>query len=160
MSFRLSPRLLKFGLNIYGPYLGAGVKVQRISTDWLQMDLAMKLRWYNRNAMKVQFGGSLYSMVDPHFVLLLMQKLGREYVVWDREARIEFLRPGRSEVRAEIRLTEEEVEAIRQQTRDGKACRPEFRVEITDPEGHLIARVHKTLHVRRKPTSDQQRRSK
>jgi len=147
----LTPRLLRFALNLYGPYLGAGVRVRRISADWLEMDLAMKLRWYNRNAMGTQFGGSLYSMVDPHFVLLLMRRLGPEYAVWDKEARIEFLLPGRGEVHAAIRMTEERVEAIRQQAEDGQRCLPEFVIEITDQGGQLVARVHKTLHVRRKP---------
>jgi len=148
---RLTPRLLKFGLNLYGPYLGAGIRVRRISVDWLEMDVALKLRWYNRNAMRTQFGGSLYAMVDPHFVLLLMQKLGPDYEIWDRSARIEFLRPGRGEVRAKIRLNEAQVEEIRRQTADGAACRPEFDLEIRDLEEKLIAQVHKTLHIRRKP---------
>ena len=147
---RLTPRLLKFVLNIYGPYLGAGVKVKRISADWMEMDLAMKLRWYNRNAMGTQFGGSLYSMVDPHFMLLLMQKLGKGYVIWDRAAQIEFLSPGRGEVRAEIRLTEAQVDNIRRLTADGTPCRPEFDVKINDLNGKLIARVHKTLYVKQK----------
>ncbi|TYO95823.1 hypothetical protein EDC39_11630 [Geothermobacter ehrlichii] len=71
--------MLRLGLNLYGPCLGAGVKVERVSADWLELDVRMRLRWYNRNAMGVHFGGSLYAMVDPHFVLVLMQKLGREY---------------------------------------------------------------------------------
>lgn len=149
---RLTPRLLKFVLNIYGPYLGAGVRVKRISADWLEMDVAMALRWYNRNAMGTQFGGSLYSMVDPHFMLLLMQKLGKSYVIWDRAAQIDFLRPGRGQVSAAIRLTEAQVDRIRSETAAGYPYRPEFEVEIIDPDGRLVARVHKTLYVKRKLT--------
>jgi len=147
---KLTPRLARWLLNLYLPYLGAGVRVKRISADWLEMDLAMKLHWYNRNAMGTQFGGSLYSMVDPHFVLLLIRRLGRDYIIWDREARIEFLRPGRGEVRAAIRLTPERVEEIRHEAGDGKPCRPEFTIDIRDLEGEVVARVHKTLYVRRK----------
>lgn len=146
---RFKPWMLKWILNLYGPYLGTGVSVRRISCDWLEMDLVMKLRWYNRNAMGTQFGGSLYAMVDPHFVLLLMQRLGKEYIIWDREARIEFLSPGYGEVRAAIRLTETQIDQISRQADEEGSCRPEFSVEITDPEGRKIARVHKSLHVRR-----------
>jgi len=39
---RLRPWMLKLRLNLYGPYLGAGVSVRRISADWLEMDLVMK----------------------------------------------------------------------------------------------------------------------
>jgi len=148
---KLTPGRLRLILNLYPPYLGAGIRVRRISADWLEMDLVMKLRWYNRNAMGTQFGGSLYALVDPHFVLLLMRRLGPDYAVWDREARIEFLRPGRGEVRAAIRLSEEDIESIRCQSADGSPCRREFTVEICDPEGQQVARVHKTLHVRYQP---------
>lgn len=150
---KLTPRRAKWLLNLYGPYLGAGVRVLRIGADWLEMDLAMKLRWYNRNIVGVQFGGSLYSMVDPHLVLLLMRHLGRDYIVWDQEARIEFLAPGRGEVRAAIRLGAERVEEIRRQAEGGQPVRPEFEIEIRDLEDHLIARVHKTLYVKCKPTT-------
>lgn len=147
---KLTPGRLRLILNLYPPYLGAGVRVRRISADWLEIDLAMKLRWYNRNALGTQFGGSLYAMVDPHFVLLLMRRLGPEYIVWDQAARIEFLNPGRGEVRAAIRLSEEQIAAIRRQTADGQPCRPEFQVEITALDGQVVARVYKTLYVRRK----------
>jgi len=152
MALQLTPALAKIGLNLYPAYLGAGIRVKRISTDWLEMDLAMKLRWYNRNYFGTQFGGSLYSMVDPHLALLLAQNLGKDYVVWDRAAQIEFLSPGRGEVRAAIRLTKAQVDNIRVLTADGTPSRPEFAVAITDLDSRLIARVYKTLYVKRKLT--------
>lgn len=148
---RVTPRMLKLALNLYPPYLGAGVRIRRISADWLEMDVAMKLRWYNRNAVGTQFGGSLYSMVDPHFMLLLLRKLGKNYIVWDSAAQIDFLSPGRGEVRAAIRLTEAQVAEIRTQTADGTAYRPEFTLDITDLNDQPIARVRKTLYVKCKP---------
>src|SRR6218665_3322789 len=66
---------LRWRLNLYPPFLGAGVRVQRISEDFLEVDVAMRLRWFNRNYVGVHFGGSLYAMTDPFFMLMLMQCL-------------------------------------------------------------------------------------
>ena len=94
---RLTPPLLRFILNIYGPSLWAGIRADYISADWRSIRVSMKLRWYNRNAVGTHFGGSLYSMVDPHLMLMLMNILGSGYVVWDKSAAIDFLRPAKGE---------------------------------------------------------------
>ena len=70
-----SAKTLKRLLNLYPPYLGAGVKITYSSDDWKEMHVSMSLRWYNKNAVNTHFGGSLYSMVDPHIMLMLMPLL-------------------------------------------------------------------------------------
>ena len=147
---RLTPPLLRFILNIYGPYLGAGIRADYISADWRSIRVSMKLRWYNRNAVGTHFGGSLYSMVDPHLMLMLMNILGSGYVVWDKSAAIDFLRPGRGRVRAEFTITDNDLEKIRINTEGGGKYLPQFTVDITDEGGELVARVTKTLYIRKK----------
>lgn len=145
---RWTPRRLKRLLNLYPPYLGAGVRVTHVDPDWLEIRVAMKLRWRNRNAVGTHFGGSLYSMVDPHLMLLLMQRLGPRYVVWDKSAAIEFRKPGRGTVRSVIRVTEAEIDDIRRATVDGEPFYPQFELDVTDEEDEIVARVKKTLYVR------------
>ena len=89
---KLTPKSLRRILNFYPPYLGAGVKVSYISKDWSELHVSMSMRWFNQNAVGTHFGGSLYSMIDPHLMLLLMQLLGDEYLVWDKTADIEFVK--------------------------------------------------------------------
>ena len=91
----MQPKYLKLLLNIYPPYLGAGIRVVQISGDFREVIVAMKLRWYNRNYVGTHFGGSLSAMTDPFFMLMLLNILGNDYIVWDQAARIQFLRPGR-----------------------------------------------------------------
>lgn len=100
-----TPKVLKRILNLYPPYLGAGVKITYISEDWKELHVSMSLRWFNRNAVGTHFGGSLYSMVDPHLMLLLMQMLGKEYWVWDKSATIEFVKAIRKKVTSEIKIS-------------------------------------------------------
>ena len=71
-------RFLRWLLNFYPPYLGAGVKVRYISSDFREVRVSMGLKWYNRNYVRTQFGGSLYSMTDPFYMLMLMENLGRD----------------------------------------------------------------------------------
>jgi acyl-coenzyme A thioesterase PaaI-like protein len=149
-----SPRTLRIGLNLYGPYLGAGVKVNYIARDWREARVSMKLRWYNRNAVGTHFGGSLYAMVDPHLMLMLMHLLGDGYVVWDKAAQIDFKKPGRGTVHSTIRITDEDLDLIRRQTVGGKTFLPEFDLEVVDGNGNLIATVKKILYVRKKTERD------
>jgi len=147
---RLSPQSLRRLLNFYGPYFGAGIKVEHISEDWKQARVSMKLHWYNRNIVGVHFGGSLYSMADPHLMLMLMKLLGDDYIVWDKSATIDFMRPGTGTVTASFEITDEEVLAIREQTGNNGRYRPEFRIKVVDEKGKTVARIKKVLYVRRK----------
>ncbi|MEE4607578.1 MAG: DUF4442 domain-containing protein [Desulfobacteraceae bacterium] len=139
-------------VNIYPPCLDAGVRVRSVAPDFRHIRVEMRLRWYNRNYVGTHFGGSLYSMVDPFY--MLMQVLGPDYIVWDQAARIAFLRPGRGRLHADFELTDADLEAIYTHTAADGKYRPEFVVEIRNSEEEMVARVEKTLHVRRKNQSD------
>lgn len=145
-----TPRRLKFALNVYPPYLLTGIRVNEINPAWRELHVSMRLRWFNRNAVGTHFGGSLYFMVDPHLMLLLMQALGGDYAVWDKSAKIEFHKPGKGRVHSVVRITDEILEEIRQKTEGGDAYRPQFELTILDEDGDLVATVTKVLHVRRR----------
>ena len=146
----MNPKILKFILNIYPPYLGAGIRVQHISADYREVVVAMRLRWYNRNYVGTHFGGSLSAMTDPFFMLMLMNILGEEYVVWDQAGSIRFIRPGRGRVAARFHLSEEQIDEIHAQTRSGAVFRPEYSVDILDEQGEIVAQVTKQEYIRKK----------
>ncbi|MFJ4068859.1 DUF4442 domain-containing protein [Pseudomonas sp. NPDC089996] len=148
-------RMLRWLLNLYPPYLGAGIHIQRISPDMRSVKVRMKLTRWNRNYVGTQFGGSLYSMVDPFYMLLLIEQLGREYIVWDKAASIDFIAPGKGTVYAEFHVDDALLDEIRQQTASGKKYLPHVQVDIRDEAGELVARVDKTLYVRLKPQARQ-----
>ncbi|PAV26537.1 acyl-coenzyme A thioesterase PaaI-like protein [Tamilnaduibacter salinus] len=141
---------MRKALNVFGPYVGAGVKITHIEDDFSSATVTMRQRWFNTNYVGTHFGGSLYSMVDPMYMLLLMRRLGNDYIVWDKSASIDFLRPGRGTVTAHFELTDDRVDAIRKAAANGDKQLPEWTVAITDEEGEVVARVHKTLYVRLK----------
>lgn len=136
-------------LNLYPPYLGAGVRV-RSSPDLRTFEVRMKLRWWNRNYVGTHFGGSLYTMCDPFFMLILVDALGRDYIVWDKAATIRFRRPGRDTVRATFHIPPERIEEIRAAADATAKVEPVFTVEVVDDQGEVVAEVEKLLYVRAK----------
>ena len=139
---------LKLLLNIYPPYVGAGIHVQRITPDFREVIVQMKQRWYNRNYVRTHFGGSLYAMTDPFYMLMLMHNLGREFIVWDKAAAIDFVRPGRGTVTAHFFLAQKTLEDIRTQAKAQERVYPDFTVDVLNEQGKLVARVEKNLYVR------------
>ncbi len=146
----MKPKYLKLLLNIYPPYLGAGIRVQHISDDYREVIVSMKLRWYNRNYVGTHFGGSLASMTDPFFMLMLINILGKEYIVWDQTAQIKFIRPGRGRVVARFHLSQKQIDEIHTLTQSGAVFHPEYEVEIVDEEGQVVAQVIKQEYIRKK----------
>ncbi|MDY0249796.1 MAG: DUF4442 domain-containing protein [Pseudomonas sp.] len=144
-------RFLRWAMNIYPPYLGAGVKVRHISPDFREVQVSMGLTWYNRNYVGTQFGGSLYSLTDPFYMLMLMENLGRDYIVWDKASHIEFISPGKGTVHTEFKIDEDMLNNIRELTASGEKYLPTYTVVIRDDHGTLVAQVEKTLYIRRKP---------
>jgi hypothetical protein len=141
--------LLRF-MHLWPPYLGAGVRVVRASSDLTSIEVEMKLRFWNRNYVGTHFGGSLYSMIDPFLMLILLNNLGKNYIVWDKQASIRFKKPGRGTVRAQIRINQERIDEIRMAADQDPKTEPEFTLQIVDEAGDLVAEVQKILHVRRK----------
>ncbi len=146
----MNHRMFRWLLNIYPPYLGAGVRVRRVSPDFREILVEMPLRFFNRNYVGTHFGGNLYAMVDPFYMLMLIKNLGPNYIVWDKAATIDFVKPGRGTVRAHFRLEEKVLEEIKEKVKDGGKYQPTFTVQVLDSQGDVVARVEKVLYVRKK----------
>jgi hypothetical protein len=143
-------RHMRMLLNIWGPFLGAGIRVKRLGPDWKEIDVEMKLRWWNANYVGTHYGGSLYSMTDPFFMVMLIENLGKDYIVWDKSASIRFKKPGRGTVSASFRLSEQQIQEIKQALKTQAKIERVFMVEVKDESGSVIAEVEKLLHIRRK----------
>ncbi len=141
---------LRRWINFWPPLLGAGIRVKRISPDMKEVDVEMKLRWWNANYVGTHFGGSLYMMNDAFYMLMLMSNLGRDYIVWDKAATIRYKKPGRGKVRAEFRLSDAQLDEIREKLKTLLKYERVFTVEVKDESGEVVAEVEKLLYFRRK----------
>ena len=148
-----SSHALRRWINLWPPFLGAGIRVQHIAPDMRAVDVEMKLGFWNANYVGTHFGGSLFAMTDPIYMLMLMANLGRDYIVWDKAASIRYRKPGKGTVRAEFRLSDSQIDDIREKLKTLPKYEPIFTVEVRDEVGVVIAEVEKLLHVRKKDCS-------
>jgi len=146
---------LRRWINLWPPFLGAGIRVKYIADDVKAVDVEMKLRWWNANYVGTHFGGSLFAMTDAFYMLMVMANLGREYIVWDKAATIRYRKPGRGTVRAEFRLNDSQLDDIREKLKTLPKYEPVFKVEVKDPEGNVIAEVERMIYIRKKDNMPQ-----
>jgi len=137
-------------LNLWPPFRGAGIRVREIAPDFRTATVELHARMLNRNYVGSHFGGSLYAMTDPFFMIMMMKNLGRDYIVWDKAGTVRYLKPARGTVVANFRLDESAVAKAREATANGDKYEPSFKVEIVDAEGITVADVEKTLYIRKK----------
>jgi acyl-coenzyme A thioesterase PaaI-like protein len=147
----MNARWLRRGMGWWPPFLGAGIRVKSFADDFRDVVVQLKLGRLNRNYVGTHFGGSLYAMCDPFYMIMLLHNLGGDYLVWDKEGRIEYVAPGRGTVSAHFTLSQARIEEIRAQASRGDRLLPEFEVDVTDEAGTVVAKVRKTLYVRLKP---------
>lgn len=153
MPRQLSARGLRRVMNLWPPYLFAGVRVRTIAEDWRHAEIELRSHWWNRNYVGVHFGGNLFSMTDPFWMLLTLNALGKDYIVWDKAGAIDFRKPGRGTVRAHFRLDDAMLDEIRAATAGGDKYLRWCETEIVDADGEVVARVRKQLYIRRKESA-------
>jgi acyl-coenzyme A thioesterase PaaI-like protein len=148
---RFTARQLQKGMNWWPPFLGAGIRVTRLSEDFRDAVVELRLGRLNRNYVGTHFGGSLYAMTDPFFMIMLLHNLGDDYLVWDKSGSVDYVAPGRGTVTAHFHLSERRIAEIRAEAAGGGKIFPEFEVNVKDAAGGVVARVRKILYVRLKP---------
>lgn len=142
-------RVLRWKFNLFPAYRGTGARVTYISADFREVRVKLPLTFRSRNAVGTIYGGSMYGAVDPMYMIMLMQLLGREYVVWDKAATIRFRKPGRNTLFATFQLDDDELDAIRDATASGTPIDRTYNVDLVDAEGVVHASVQKVIYIRK-----------
>lgn len=145
-----NPAVLRRGMSLWPPFLGAGVVVEELDREWRSAQVRLRRSPLNANYVGTQFGGSLFSMCDPWFMLLVLRRMGPGYVVWDRRGDIEFVSPGRTAVRARFEVSDERIAAIKEAAAGGDKVLEWFEAEVKDAQGAVVARYRKQVYVRAK----------
>jgi acyl-coenzyme A thioesterase PaaI-like protein len=146
----VKPSTLRRIFNLWPPFLFYGIRVEALADDWRYARVRLKLRWYNRNYVRTQFGGNLFSMTDPFWMIMVMEALQHEYIVWDKAGAIEFVAQGKEDVLAEFRLDDTVLDELRAATANGEKTLRWFETEVKTSAGEVVARVRKQLYLRRK----------
>jgi acyl-coenzyme A thioesterase PaaI-like protein len=150
MKWAFNPAVMRRLLNFWPPFLFTGIRVAELSNDYRYCRVELKSRRWTRNINSTQFGGSMFAMTDPIYPLMLMGALGKEYLVWDKQADIDFIKPGKGKLIAEFWLSDDNVNTIKAATAEGDKYFPQFVVHIKDNTNQIVAEVNRTVYVRKK----------
>lgn len=141
-------RLSRWGFNWFPAYRGSGARIDYIAQDWMEVRIRLPLNWRTRNYVGTTFGGSIYSAVDPIYMVMLMKTLGERYVVWDKAATIQFRLPGRSTLHAVFKLESAELDAIRAEVAHSGKSERRYVVQLVAAEGEMAATCEKVVSIR------------
>lgn len=144
------PSTVRRALNVWPPFLFSGIVVEEIGQDFRAAQVSLRPRPFTRNYVGTLFGGSLFAMTDPFWMVMIARNLGDDYVVWDKAGEIDFVSPGRARVTARFELTDETIEELRAAAADHSKVLRWFETEVMTAEGVLVARVRKQIYVRRR----------
>ncbi len=148
--FKISKKTKAKLINFYSPLWGANIKLADCNDDLTWFQIKLKLNRLNKNVMGTHFGGSLYAMCDPFYMWILMENLGKDFIVWDKAATIRFKKPGTGTVNAEFEISKEDIERIRQEVIEKGKNDYHFSTVIKNESGQVVAEVDKTVYVRYK----------
>jgi acyl-coenzyme A thioesterase PaaI-like protein len=144
LKFALPYYLLSF----YPPFMGTGIWVKKVTKTTIKV--IMLDLWYNRNVYGTHFGGSLYAMCDPFFILILHRNLGNNYIYWDKSAKINYLKPGNGKVEAIFEIPLAQIDTIKKEIEIEKRKSFVFTTSILDNSGSTIATVEKEIFLKKK----------
>lgn len=145
-----SPQTVVKALSYWPPYFFSGVSVKSINPEFTRIEVCLKQRFWNTNYVGTHFGGTLYSMCDPFYMFILLDKLKKDHIIWDKAAEIEFVRPGKGTVTAIFEISEETIKRIEEESLQQFKSNYLFKTLIMDSKGQVVAKVQKVIYVRRK----------
>lgn len=137
-------------VNLFPALRFSGARVTHYAGDSSEIRAELRLGLCNRNVVGTIFGGALYTLADPFYMLLLIDRLGAEHVVWDKAATIRFLKPGRSTLYARFVITDEEVAEILGLLESEASVDRVYRCDLVDESGTPHAEVDKVVYIRRR----------
>lgn len=146
----MRPALFRWFMNLWPPFFFNSIAVTEIASDWSVVKVRLRRRLWNRNYIGTHFGGNLFAMADPFWMLMVLHRLGPEYVVLDKAGRIEFIAPGRGDVYATFQIDAQTIDSLRNEAAGGEKVLRWFEADILNAGGETIAKVRKQLYIRRK----------
>ena len=156
----MKPGAFKFFMNLYPLYFGTGGKILHISPDWKKVKLQLSLNLWTRNYVGTIFGGSMFSASDPFYMIMFIQNMGPDFVVWDKAATITFKRPGKGRLTADFEITDEEIEMMKRRVLEKNEDELVKVVSWKDDQGKVVSEVERVLYFATKEFYKQKRERK
>lgn len=149
MAKSFKSRIMRWKFNLSPVYRRTGARITYIADDLREVHIKLPLNWKTRNYVGTIFGGSMYAAVDPLYMVMLINLLGPQYIVWDKAAKIQFKQPGRSTLHAKIKITKAELDYICQSLNKQNKLERNYQIELIDDNGNICAIVGKTIYFKK-----------
>lgn len=152
--------MFRQAMNVYPMFLGTGGKVLFLKSDWTHATVRLKLNIWTRNYVGTIFGGSQFAAADPFFMVLLINIIGKDYVVWDKAGAVQFKRPSKDLIKADFIYTPEEIKQILDTVKANGSYEFTKTISWINPEGKVVSNVDKTIYVATKEFYRQRQKAK
>ncbi|NBR13291.1 MAG: DUF4442 domain-containing protein [Flavobacteriales bacterium] len=133
--------------NLFPSYRGSGGRVCFISDNWKEVHIKLRYSWKTRNYVGSVFGGSIYAALDPIYMTQLICILGKNYVVWDKDASVKFIKPIKNTVYARFLITDELLHEIKETIEKNQKGNFVLSTQFEDANGTVFALVEKTIYI-------------
>ncbi|AUP79315.1 DUF4442 domain-containing protein [Flavivirga eckloniae] len=159
-TFLTDAQIFKYAFNWSPMYRRTTGRIIEVSNNLLYVKIAIPLSIKNKNYVGSIFGGSLFSATDPIYMIQLMNTLGDNYIVWDKDATIKYKRPAKEHVYAEFSFLPEEINHIKSEVAKNGELNLTKTSNIINKENIVIAEVIKTIYVADKTFYKEKRKLK
>jgi acyl-coenzyme A thioesterase PaaI-like protein len=133
--------------NLFPSYRRSGGRVCYISDNWKEVHIKLSYSWKTRNYVGSVFGGSIYAALDPIYMVQLICILGKNFVVWDKDASVKFIKPIKKTVYARFLISEEILQEIKETIEKEQKGNFVLQTHFEDAEGTVYALVEKTIYI-------------
>ena len=140
----------RFGLNLWPCIRGGGGKVISISDDFTQLIVQLNLGLRTRNLVGTIYGGSMYASTDPMYMLMLLEILGPNYVVWDKGCTIRFKKSATGLIEAKFEITPPMLADIFENVEKAGEYSFTWKVDYRDKSNQVYCEFEKVLYVAKK----------
>lgn len=128
-------------------FFATGGKLKFMSKDWRSSRVELSLGFWTRNYVGTIFGGSQFSALDPFPMIQLLNILGSEYIVWDKAGHIQFKKPGKGKLTAQVTYTDEELTTIIDEVATKGRINYDKTLTWIDKNGDVVSIIQKTLYI-------------
>ncbi len=160
MSESFKTKRLRWAFNFFPVYRGTGGRVQYIRHDYRAITVRIPLSWRTRNYVGTIYGGSMFGATDPMYMLMLMENLGNDYVVWDKAGSIRFRRPAKDTLFAHFEIDQTLLDSIKEEVAINQETNREFKIYLKDQNGKVYADITRTVYIANKTFYKEKRNRK
>lgn len=156
-SRRMSPRAMRWILNLFPPLLFQRVRVLEIGDDFRSCRVRVKRSILTRNLHGTTFGGTIFAAADSPLPVLMWQIFahrGLKVESWLQAGEIRYDKPAATDLFLDFVLTDEEVEEAAAELKERGRFRRRHEILAKDRTGEVCARITMEIYVRL-PRDDQ-----